>query len=168
MASNTVAHNFLVADSGPLIALAIADLIPIIAAQYQPLLIPEAVLAECLASPHEAGTRQIQSALNSGYLESVKTGQQNIAENNSIGEGEASVIHYAKAHKLTALIDDKRAIAVAKRLAVAVVRSGAILVDLKRRGGIATIKPVLDAWQAHGYFLADAVRAALLAQAGEF
>ncbi|MDI9333582.1 MAG: DUF3368 domain-containing protein [Cytophagales bacterium] len=166
-----MASSFLVADSGPLIALAIADLLPTAAAQYQPLLVPETVLRECLASVHEAGTWQIQSALDRGDIQSVRTEAKNstedLTQSQAIGAGEASVIHYAKAHKLTALIDDKRAISIAKRLDVAVVRSGAILVDLKRRGAIASIKPVLDAWQAHGYFLADSVRTALLAQAKE-
>lgn len=159
-----MSFNFLVADSGPLIALAIANLLPAIEKKYQAMLVPETVLDECLLHKNEPGVQQIQAALKLGHIKAVPTIALDTFE---IGAGEAAVIHYAKAHKLTALIDDKRAIAVAKRLDVAVVRSGAILVDLKRRGGIAAVRPVLDAWQAHGYFLADAVRAALLAQAGE-
>lgn len=157
--------SFLVADSGPLIALAIANLLPAIEKQYQALIVPEAVLDECLLNKNEPGAQQIQAALDLGHIKAVATAA---LETTEIGVGEASVIHYAKANKLTALIDDKRAIAVAKRLDVTVVRSGAILVDLKRRGAIPAIKPVLDAWQQHGYFLAHTVRAALLAQAGEF
>lgn len=156
--------SLLVADSGPLIALAIADLLPVISKYYQALLVPETVLNECLANKTEPGAQQIQTALALCHIKIVQTAALETLE---IGAGEASVIHYAKAHKLTALIDDKRAIAVAKRLDVAVVRSGAILVDLKRRGGIAAIKPVLDSWQTHGYFLADVVRTALLSQARE-
>jgi uncharacterized protein len=157
--------SFLVADSGPLIALAIVNLLPPIHKQYRSLLVPEAVLTECLSNKIEPGALQIQAALANQHIQIVQT---SALETTEIGAGEASVIHYAKAKKLTALIDDKRAIAVAKRLDVAVVRSGAILVDLKRRGAIPAIKPFLDAWQQHGYFLADTVRAALLAQAGEF
>ena len=156
--------NLLVADSGPLIALAIANLLPTLKKQYQALIVPEAVLDECLLHTTEPGTQQIQAALELGHIKIVPTAALETLE---VGAGEAAVIHYAKAHKLTALIDDKRAIAVAKRLAVTVVRSGAILVDLKRRGAIPAIKPVLDGWQEHGYFLAEAVRSALLAQAGE-
>jgi uncharacterized protein len=159
-----VASSFLVTDSGPLIALAIVNLLSVAEKQYQALIVPEAVLDECLLHKNEPGAQQIQEAVDRGHIKVAPTDALETAE---IGIGEASVIHYAKAHKLTALIDDKRAIGVAKRLDVAVVRSGAILVDLKRRGAIPAIKPVLDAWQAHGYFLADAVRTALLAQAGE-
>ena len=158
--------GFLVADSGPLIALGIADLIPIAASIYQPLIVPEAVLNECLHDASRPAAAQIKAALTQGHIIRVET-EALESQSADIGAGEASVIQYAKAHKLTAILDDRRAIATARRLGVALVRSGALVLDLKRISAITAIRPILDMWQAHGYFLSPEIRSTLLEAAGE-
>ena len=63
--------------------------------------------------------------------------------------------------------DERRARRIAQRLGVQVVGSGAVLLALKSQGLIPSVKNVLTAWRAHGYYLSSELRAELLVRAGE-
>lgn len=159
----------LVADSGPLIVLGLAGLLPLVAQRHGPLAVPEAVLAECTATPGLPGEPSIRTALASGHLRAVMA-LELLADAQSLrglGHGELAVLAYAQQHRLTALVDDRKARQVAQRLGLSIMGSGAILVDLKRAGMVASVGEVLASWAAHGYFVSEALRAALLAAAGE-
>jgi predicted nucleic acid-binding protein len=65
------------------------------------------------------------------------------------------------------LIDERRTRRIAKQLEIPVIGSGAILIELKKQKQIASVKPALFAWQAHGYFLADGVISDILKAANE-
>ena len=84
-----------------------------------------------------------------------------------LGSGEVAVLAYAAQHGHIALIDDRRARAIAKRLDIATVGSGAVLLALKASGRVESIRPALEAWQAHGYFVAPTIVSELLQRAGE-
>lgn len=77
------------------------------------------------------------------------------------------MLAYAQAHGLTALIDERRARRTAQRPGIPLIGSGALLVALKRAASIPSVGAVLGTWAAHGYFVAAAVRNALLAAAQE-
>lgn len=159
----------LVADAGPLIVLGLADLLAPAAQLHGPLAVPAAVLAECLERPSLPGAPQIQAALADGHLLAVLDGRP-LADKallHGLGAGESTVLAYAQAHGLTALVDERRARRAAQRLGIRLIGSGALLVALKRAALIPSVKGVLDGWASHGYFVAAAVRDALLAAAGE-
>lgn len=159
----------LVADAGPLIVLGLADLLAPVAQLHGPLAVPAAVLAECLERPSLPGAAQIQVALAQGHLQAVLDGTPNAPGNllHGLGAGELAVLAYAQTHGLTALVDERRARRTAQRLGIGLIGSGALLVGLKRATLVPSVGAMLDVWAAHGYFVADAVRAALLAAAGE-
>lgn len=161
--------QLLVTDAGPLIALSVADVLPITLQSFE-LLVPQAVLDECLADPYVPGATPIADALRQQKLTVVPNEAitpLDTAYAMGLGSGEAAVLGYAAQHKKVALIDERRARRIAQRLGVQVVGSGAVLLALKSQGLIPSVKNVLTAWQAHGYYLSPELRAELLVRAGE-
>ena len=161
--------QLLVADAGPLIALAVAGVLPLVVKQFE-LCVPQAVLNQCLADPYGPGAGLILEVPNgAGFtiIPEEATMTLDSAYAMGLGSGEVAVLSYAQQHSQVALIDERRARGVAQRLGVAVVGSGAVLVALKASGAMASIRPVLVAWYKHGYFLSPALQKQLLAAAGE-
>ena len=172
-----MAQSLLIVDAGPLIALAVADVLPETIALYQTLWVPQAVIDECLArSPHSTslpGAAAIRKALRADKGIGLHTiphadiAPLDAAYALGLGTGEAAVISYAAQHQHIALIDDRKARKIAALMQVKTVGSGAVLLALKASGHIAQIAPALAAWQAHGYFVAPAIANELLRRAGE-
>jgi predicted nucleic acid-binding protein len=161
--------QLLVADAGPLIALAVAGVLPQALLGFG-LLVPQAVLDECLADAYAPGADEIAQASRAGAFMLVPDAQiapLDPAYAAGLGSGEIAVLAYAAQHQHVALVDERRARRVAQRLGVAVVGSGAVLLALKSMGLLAAIRPALVAWEAHGYHVAPALRGDLLARAGE-
>ena len=165
-------QQLLVTDAGPLIALAVAGVLPLVLKRFQ-LTVPQAVLGECVSDAFAPGAVQISQALKTAkpsaitVIPIVEILPLDEAYSKGLGSGEVAVLSYAAQHQLTALVDDRRARRVAERLNVPVVGSGAILLALKTRGSIASIQPALAAWSKHGYFVSSKLRAELLMRAGE-
>ena len=161
--------QLLVTDAGPLIALSVADVLPITLESFE-LLVPQAVLDECLADPYAPGATPIADALRQQKLTVVPTEAitpLDAAYAMGLGSGEAAVLGYAAQHQQVALIDERRARRIAQRLGVQVVGSGAVLLALKSQDLISSLQTVLAAWQAHGYYWSPELRAELLMRAGE-
>lgn len=161
--------QLVVADAGPLIALAVAKLFLLALKQFD-FYVPQAVLDECVADMYSPGAQAIFEAIRQRSFTSIPNSAIQALDSAyamGLGSGEVAVLSYAHAHKQVALIDERRARRVAKQLGVAVVGSGAVLVALKTANAIGSIQPALTAWQAHGYFLAPELKQQLLAAAGE-
>ncbi len=161
--------QLLVADAGPLIALAVAGVLPLAIKQFE-LCVPQAVLSECLADPYAPGAGLILE-LSGGSAFTVipenATKALDSAYVMGLGSGEVAVLSYAQQHSQVALVDERRARRIAQQIGVAVVGSGAVLVSLKQSGVISSIRPALVAWRLHGYFLSPALQKQLLAFSGE-
>ena len=161
--------QLVVADAGPLIALAVADLLPLVLQQFK-LCVPQAVLDECLVEPYAPGSQPIlEASLQQGFnlIPNSTIKALDSAYEMGLGSGEVAVLSYAHHHGLLALIDERRARRIAQQLGVAVVGSGAVLLALKSSGAITSIRPALEAWHKHGYFLSPELQKQLLAAAGE-
>ena len=161
--------QLLVADAGPLIALAVADVLPLVIKQFE-LCIPQAVLNECLADPYAPGAGLIlEVSKGTGFTISPDKATKALdsAYATGLGSGEVAVLSYAQQYKQVALIDERRARRIAHQLGVLVVGSGAVLVALKASGAVTSIRPALVAWYKHGYFLSPALQKQLMAAAGE-
>lgn len=161
--------QLVVADAGPLIALAVADLLPLALKQFE-LCVPQAVLDECLADPYAPGAQTIletsrQKAFTLIPDSVIKALDSAYAM--GLGSGEVAVLSYAYQHQHVALMDDRRARRIARQVGVAVVGSGAVVLALKASGAIVSIRPALVAWYKHGYFLSPALQKQLLMAAGE-
>jgi predicted nucleic acid-binding protein len=160
----------IVADAGPLIALAVGGVLPASVNMLGGLLVPEPVLQECTADPSAPGAAIIHEVHASGGFQIIPQASLaplDAAFAQGLGTGEIAVLSYAATHALLALIDERRARAVAQRLQVAVIGSGALLVQLKRQGLIDSVQAVLEVWKRHGYFVSHAVQNDVLLRAGE-
>ena len=161
--------QLVVADAGPLIALAVAGVLPLALEQFE-FCVPQAVLDECLADAYSPGVQSIFEA--SRQLAFTLIPYSAIQEPDSayamgFGSGEVAVVCYAHEHRQIAMIDERRARRIAQRLGVSVVGSGAVLLMLKKSGAVASLQTALKAWRSHGYFLSPALHDHLLASAGE-
>ena len=170
MAAHSKPDKLIVADAGPLIALAIAEVLPQTIALYKTLLVPEAVVHECVADPSAPGAKMLAKLVRGRGIKIIRESEispLDAAYAQGLGSGEVAVLAYAAQHQLVALIDERRARRIAQRLQVPVVGSGAILLALKASGSIASVKPALEAWAAHGYFVAATVVDEIVRRAGE-
>lgn len=162
--------KLIVADAGPLIALAIAGVLQQTIAHYKTLLVPEAVVYECIADPSAPGAKVVAKLLRSRgikIINEIDIRPLDAAYAQGLGSGEVAVLAYAAQHQHIALIDERRARRIAQRLQVPVVGSGAVLLALKASGSIASVKPALAAWAAHGYFVSPTVVDEIIRRAGE-
>ncbi len=163
-------RQLIVADAGPMIALGVANLLPQLVKHYAGLLVPRAVIDECIADPSAPGAKAVQDACKLAGLEVIPVAAiapLDPAYEQGLGSGEVAVLSYAAQHQHIALIDERRTRSVAQRLQVPVIGSGAVLIDLKRSGRITAVQPVLALWQAHGYFISPRLALELLQLAGE-
>ena len=161
--------QLVVADAGPLIALAVAGVLPQALEQLD-FCVPQAVLNECLADPYAPGALIIFESSRLGNFTLIADSaikELDSAHAMGLGSGELAVLSYALQHSQVALIDERRARRIALQLGVAVAGSGAVLLALKKSGAVASIRPALASWAAHGYFLSAALQKQLLTAANE-
>ncbi len=85
----------------------------------------------------------------------------------ALDAGEAAAIPLAEELGAVLLVDDGAARAVASERGIAVIGSLGVLLTAKRRGHLDAVAPVLDRMVALGMFVAPALRAHVLALAGE-
>lgn len=152
-----------VSDTSPLINLAAVGLLPVLAALYGQVVIPEAVRDE-----YAAGRRPGEPALGDlGWLV-VTAVALDPALSDVLGPGEAAAIALATATRARALLLDERA---GRRVAAArglpVVGTLAVVLRAKRAGLVPAVRPVVDTLIARGMRLSLALRARVLREAGE-
>ena len=128
-----------VADTGPLLALARINGLDWLPALFGEVLVPAAVLAECLARPDRPEGAPIRAAVDAQWLIAVPDPPA----------------------------DDRAARRVASRLAIPVIGVLGILLLVRRQGMLAALRPCVEQLVASGYFLSDAVIEDALRRAGE-
>lgn len=158
-------HRLIVADTGPLIALARVDLLDALPVLFQQVLLTPTVLAECEARPDRGEGLAIREALTAGQFQ-LQTPSADLPTL-GLDAGETSAIALALELGAGLLMDDKAGRNVAKRLDLAVIGTAGVLVLAKRKGVIDTVRPALDTLIAGGYFLGPDVVAQVLRAAGE-
>ena len=162
--------KFVVADAGPLIALAVGGVLTQAIDMLSGIYVPEAVLKECTSDVSAPGSQLIAAAAAKPGFELIPDldlASFDTALAQGLGTGEVAVLAFAQQHKLVALIDERRARRIAARLQIAVIGSGAVLAQLKLQGRIASVKPVLALWRQHSYFVSPAVEKQISLNAGE-
>jgi hypothetical protein len=154
-----------VADTGPLLALARINGLEWLPALFGEVLVPTAVLTECLARPDRPEEVPIRAAVDARWLTAMPDPPADAGW--GLGAGESSAIRIALARSAGLLADDRAARRVASRLAIPVIGVLGVLLLARRQGMLATLRPRIEQLVASGYFLSDAVINEALRRAGE-
>ena len=162
-------EDLIVADTGPLIGLAIAGRLGILSTLFARVLIPRAVLDELQLEASRPGSRALSKAKAEGWFatEDVPDTADVAKLSDLLDRGEAEAIVLAQSKEARLLIDERKGRAVARSRGITVVGTGGVLLMAKRKHVIDRIEPVLDDLASHGYRLRDDLRRELLILAGE-
>jgi predicted nucleic acid-binding protein len=161
--------KLIVADSGPLIALACSGHLDVLKAIVAQVLIPETVYVECTANSALPGAQEIAAAVVADKLQRIPDPPLGVFANLlNVDPGEAAVLALAKAHGAAVLMDDAMGREIARAHGIALVGACGILLKAKQMGLVAEIGPVLQIWQdAIGYHLSKAFVVEVMRKAGE-
>jgi hypothetical protein len=158
----------LVADSGPLIALAKLGFLWLPGRLYGRAVLPATVYAECAAQARRPDAEAIRRAVDAGWL----TVAEDIAWPAEVAKprldaGESAALALALRCRASVLMDEQRGRKAARRLGVTVIGVFGLLLLAKREGCLDAVAPSLDRLRAEGYYLSSDLRAAILDMAGE-
>lgn len=161
-----------ISNSTPLIYLSALGDIRLLPDLFRSIMIPQAVYREVvLEGKGQSGEAEVREAVGSWLTVADPLEERQLPLSPSIEElhaGEMEAILLA--HKMSAeaiLLDDRRAVEVAREQGLSVVRTPAIYVAAKQRGKIARVRPKLDLLRAFGFRLKDRDYEAVLRFAGE-
>jgi hypothetical protein len=157
----------IVADSSPLIALAIVEQLALLPQLYDRVLVPPAVWNE--VTVQGIGLPGAQAVSQLTWLE-IQSPNTSIVEPLSIlvDRGEAEAIALAQSTpNSTVLLDDAQARRVAERLGIRRIGTLGILRRAKKSGVIAEIKTYIDQLRANGIYIKPSLVDAVLRDVGE-
>lgn len=161
--------KLVVADSGPLIALARIGRLDLLPKVVEQVLVPHTVAAECTRDPDKPGARAIRMALQSGLLRETADPDATAlaAALAQADPGELAAIALAAALPAPVLIDDAIARRIARAHGVQVIGTAGVLLKARKTGAVKRIAPLLAQMRANGYFLSDALIEEILRRSGE-
>lgn len=159
-------HKLVIADAGPLIALARIQQLGLLPMIFDRVLVTDIVFAECAGRADFPESKPIQMAVNSGVLKICESPDFS-AFAQKIDAGEASSIAVAIELGCGVLMDDRAGRKLALNASVPVIGTVGVLVLAKRRGMLQRVKPLLEALVSSGYYLSAEIIAAALEAAGE-
>jgi uncharacterized protein len=159
----------IVADTGPLIALALVDLLPVLRELFDEVYVPEAVLQEATADMSRPGAAVIDGAFKSGLITSravcINSPYQELIE--LLDQGEAEALALADELNAIALVDERKGRKVAALHGIKVTGTAAILIQAKRNGLLDAVKPRIQTLSDHGYRLSKQLIDQVLQLCGE-
>ena len=156
-----------VADAGPLIAFSRIGRLDLLSRVLGEVLVPEAVLAECLVEPLRPGAVAIKDALAEGVLVRVRDPVPPQSPFSILDAGESTAIRLALKLSIPVLMDEKAGRKIAGNLGVSVIGSGGVLLAAKKRGLVDLVAPLLESFRTNGYRLSAALVQAILTRANE-
>lgn len=160
----------LVADSGPLIALARVSLLHVPVRLYGQVFVPAAVWKEVLRRPSELELGNLQAALAAGHLTLAADAADSPLlppPSSALGAGERAAIAMARECGAEVLIDERRGRRVALGAGLQVVGTLGLLVRARELGMVGLLRPTIATLRDSGYHLADALTERILASIGE-
>jgi predicted nucleic acid-binding protein len=163
-----VAHLLTVSNTGPLIALAKVDLLPVLKSLFGRVKIPEAVQRELLGGTGGDVARLQSSFSDFIDIQAPPPVPRHVADAvRDLGPGEQEAIALAAHLRALLLIDDFAARSVATTLGVSITGTAGVLIQAKSAGLVPAVLPVLSDMRAKGYWLSDALLTAAARMAGE-
>ena len=173
--------RIVIADAGPLIALARVQQLELLHRLFGVVWITEVIASELglqqsgLAGGSFRGLEQLQQASRQGWLSiappnGIADSYQPI--NPGVDAGEASAIgvalqQQASGTHVLVLIDDRCGRAEARRQGLPIIGLAAVLVLARESGLISACAPLLQALRKEGYYLSDRLVESVLQQVGE-
>ena len=159
----------LVADSGPLIALARLNLFHLPDCYFESTFVTTAVWDEVTRNPKPVETDRLQAALTSGRIKIVDEVliPPDSLQSAGVDVGEKTAIALALALPATLLIDDRRARRAALALGVSTLGTMGLLVRARMDALIPPLRPQLDFLCQSGYFLSVRLVDLVLSEVGE-
>ncbi len=154
-----------IADSGPLIALARLELLEILPKVFESILVPGTVVVECTAREEYPEGALIQSAIDNGWI--TLTEDPATPSPWNLDAGETGAIAIALEQGAGVLMDDQAGRRVAQRLGLHVIGTAGVLVLAKRRDLVVAVRPHLEALAGSGYFLSEPLMKTVLRLSGE-
>lgn len=162
------APRLVVADAGPLIALARVDQLHCLRPVLGQVLVPQKVREECLRGAQRDDELVLVAALTGGFdLQLVDDSVRPEVEARELDPGEVSVLSVALERGCGVLIDDRRGRRAADALGIPFIGTVGVLVLAKRHGLLSRVAPHLDALVKSGYFLSRSLRRSALRASGE-
>ena len=149
-----------IADAGPLIALAKVDQLPLLAKLFLKVSITQSVVDECLRN-HTEDSLLIKQALADGWLQCAANPVFKHPFSRSLGVGEQSSIELAlqSTNKTLLLLDDFLARKQALRKQLNIIGTAALLFAAQRKGLITDAEQVIAQLNNSGYRIsAEVVR----------
>lgn len=158
----------IVADSGPLISLALIEHLDLLPQLYQQVFVPPAVWHEVIVKGRGMPGADAISQLT--WLEIRKPEPQVLRPLAILVDpGEAEVIALAQSiERSVVLLDDAQARRVAERFNIPRIGSLGILRQAKKRGLITAIRPHIEFLQANNIYMANKLVEAVLQDVGEW
>ena len=157
-----------VADSGPLIALARLDLLPLLASRFDNVLVPEAVFLECTRHRDRPGALAIVAASEAGLFQQAHvTDAERFAAEYLLDTGESAALMLAHHRAAPVLVDERKARRVASRLGIPVIGTVGVLVAARMDSQIGPLREIFEALAVFGYRLSDELVREALHRVGE-
>jgi uncharacterized protein len=164
--SNLTNDILLVADTGPLLALARIGFLRSLTELFRKIVVTQSVALECLAKPERSDAWAISEAIEAEWL-CVVPDPPVRASFAMLDSGEQTVLEYALRHGATVLMDERSGRQIAKSHQIKIIGTVGILLLAKRQGLLLQIKPQLHALLSSGYFLSERLIADILDLADE-
>lgn len=164
-----MSRRLLIADSGPLIALARLDLLALPKRYFHEIVVSSTVWREVSRRPRPRESERLQAALvQSNFVVSDAAGSitQRLADAR-LDAGERHTLALGLALESTVLIDERRGRHIARELALPVLGTLGLLVLGRQSGVIPAVKPLIDELQGSGYYLSDALVESVLSHLEE-
>jgi predicted nucleic acid-binding protein len=164
-----MSEALLVADSGPLIALARLGLLSLPAQLFREALVTATVWHEVSREPHAAELQALNAAVQAGQLHVVgdPIGLVLPVPAPRIDDGERSAIALALNVGAAVLVDEKRGRAVAENLGLHVLGTLGLLVRARDAGLVDRVRPLAESLLQGGYHPALPLVERTLAAIGE-
>ncbi|MFT3780066.1 MAG: DUF3368 domain-containing protein [Ottowia sp.] len=169
-----MSRRVVIADAGPLIALARIDALDLLRGLFGRVCITVAVRDEILPTAASfPDTGLLARTLQEGWIEVVDEPPGNWKPlNPGVDPGEASAIHAACVWRdagdaVLLVMDDRTGRLEAKAHGIALIGTAAVIGLARTEGLIVAARPLLERLARSGYYLGQAVIDAVLADAGE-
>lgn len=160
-----LAARLVIADAGPLIALAKVKRLGVLKRLFGGVFITPEVAHELQIGSTAPGALLLTQALRGGTL-ALLPGNVKPAPHPFLDAGEASCLAAATPNSLL-LIDERLGRREAAKFGIAVAGTAGVLCSAKARGFIKKVVPILEKMRAEGYYLGDEVIELARRQAGE-
>ena len=164
--------GIVVADTGPLIALARGGHLQLLQTLYEEILVPPAVHIELCPGSGRPGSKRLAAAFEQGWLQvkrpsaSATSALDGLILILDLGEAEAIVLAEEVDCRFL-LIDERKGRAVARRRGVPIAGIAGVLLAAKKHGFIDEVLPLVKDLEQVGYRMSPALVSEIARRAGE-